>query len=539
MNNPNSIETKSPLDYTNLLHISVLLSTVSLLMVFFRYETFVHEDALRYAIGIKRLSEHLVDSPATLFNFRMSFAYYLLTRYIYESGFGLEPLTIFHTLSALSTVILAYVIYKFAFKLSKNSYVALLCSLLSILSPSIWFISRNGHPLILATAIAFGALWFFTNRLEKDRITQPQWIFLSLLLAISISFRLDLLLIWGVFPALIFFFHGTERKSYYISVFAAMALALVLNYLSYRLLIQSWSENAEALLDLQSRLPSISYILSLLLKALARNSSLWVLGVGLLNTTLAALSFIFISNVRFIILFLAATLPYLVFIPFWGGDTSRYIIPTIAFFSLLSAKYIYEKLGFSFRAKHIISLLLIVGVLFGGSLSFPLVSRMYHFKQNIEGYPICCVPIDNYLRDYQKRKAFSHNMDETAHQVAACDRGNVLIVQLTGSMYQIYYLEAMNRLVSEKGIELDGVIVRKYATPENDFFVFEPEYNFEISSPITKLLKNDSARIDKVHLTPGSSELSDISGGVFLNHEKVKQLLGYEKRMYKSRTRLR
>ena len=507
-------------------------------MIFFRYEMFVHEDALRYAIGIKQLAEHSIDSPAALFNFRMSFAYYMLTNYIYKS-LGLSPLVIFHTISSLSTVVFAYALYKFSLKLTDSSPVAVLCSMLSVLSPSIWFISRNGHPLILANSIAFLALWFFASLLKKDKITPLQWVFLSLLLTLSISFRLDLMLIWGVFPAVIYFYHGIRKKFYFVGTLTAMAVALVLNYFWYRYLIQNWSDSAETLLNLQSRLPSISYILSLLKNALIRNTSLWALGTGLINILLAVVSFFFFTNSRYRILLLAASLPYLVFLLFWGGDTSRYIIPSIAFFSLLSSKLIYENLRLALWKKQVVSVLLCVAVFFGGAINFPLVSQLYNFKKNIAGYPISCVPIDNYLRDYEKRKAFFRKMDETAKKVASYDNDNVLIIQLTGSMYHIYYLETMHRLNSEKGCRLDGVTFREYSTPENKFIVFEPEYNFDIETPISRLIENNSLKIEKIHITPGSSELSGISSETFLNSEEVEQLLGYEKTMHASRTRLR
>jgi hypothetical protein len=368
---------------------------------FFVFDGFATEDSIRYALGFQSIMEKGIRQIATVFNGEMASGYYLLLFYLAKLiGNSISLSGLMNNLNAATSVILQVSMFLFFNSLFSDKKLSFFACLAVLLSPSIWFISHYGQPGLISLTFFMGSLFVY-DRITRFRLSDQHsgflWPFFIILSTIALAIRLDIVLAFGAYFALLYFRRALTVSNFFKTLgvlIIVLFLFLGLYYCAFGYLINpldsTFSQHIQHRLELKS-----------IIRIIMHNFALWIMSINLLIVFLAGFGFIRSGlTSRLGVLLILWIIPWFVLLCFQGMDISRITAPTIPIIALVAVVYVSS----IFKKRRVLALIL---MLIGAQLTaevikYPLIN-FYAFKREIKGqtlarFPLGFPPVDNYYR---------------------------------------------------------------------------------------------------------------------------------------------
>ncbi|MCX5889648.1 MAG: hypothetical protein NTY36_09375 [Deltaproteobacteria bacterium] len=510
----------------------LIVTIATALAVFFIFDGFILGDSIRYALGVKALEQNNYKVLPSVFNYEMSFGYYLVIIWLKTIlNFQGELSRLMNGLSAGASVLMTCFLFMFVQSLF-NRRIAFFTCLSVLLSPAIWMLSHYGNPNILGMSFFLGSLFFLDKSISStgnSYLKNIYWISFTLLVFTAVTVRMDMALAFGAYFGLIYFRRARITPDI-IKLIGALAVALLLTYgLRYYIWGNVVDQFRGALgYHLGSRLPAAQIFPSII-----KNLSLWMVGANIFVAILALLGLRrFGLKSGIVVLFSFWLLPFLIYLPFQGMDTPRLIAPTIPAICLVAMGYLDHNFE-SVKKKTLFMLLVLVLAQMGPAVFYYPAEKFYQRYAGIKretppAYPLGLIPLDHF-----RLQRFVRAQDDLAKRIAGERNGNVLIIDFSpGVMYYIYHLMVSRSVFSQEIVWCDNVRLKKFVTKENTFLVMDKDINIQQRSPISTALQCPKISVNKVHLSPFSGEFPFDKGKLYLGEEELKSLLENETSLF-------
>ncbi len=460
-------------------------------------------DPLRYALGLHHVLADGIGQIAQAFNGDMSPAYYLLSYGLLKlTPASMDMSAVLNTLNASVSVVLLLLLYAFFSSLTERRWVAFFACLTTLLSPSIWLLSHESHPILLALAAFVGSLIVADLILRNfvDGIpVRSLWIWFTVLCVIAMAMRLDIVLCFGAYLGLVLCRRAFSLKLLLPGLATMCMVCLVYGCFRYAVLGYVFPQGGGTIaIHLSTRLESQH-----VLNSLIQNLAYWAMGTNALVFLLGACALIFVyARLRLGILMLIWTLPWCVFLPFRGMDFSRIAAPSIPIIVLVAIEFV----GSIAKSRAFLALCatLLLAQLASVVLYYPLV-KAYSFKTSIDGrrlamVPIGFLPVDHYYRQRSITKDLQVAKDVTTH------RGTSIGVIGDSVMAYTFYLEQANDILPKDEERCNGLVYEVYAAGSIEFFVCDLAHNSSISNPLRKFAECLAGKHATIHIIPHSRD---------------------------------
>lgn len=507
----------------------ILTATIAtFLAIYFIFDGFILGDSIRYALGVKAIEDNNYKLLPSVFNFEMSFGYYIVIIWLKTIlGFNGELSRLMNGLSAGASVLMTCFLFMFVQSLF-NRKIAFFTCIAVLLSPSMWMLSHYGNPNILGMSFFIGSLFFFDKIISctsGSYLKSAYWVLFILLVFTAVTVRVDMALGFGAYLGLIYF-RRAKLKPNLIKLIGAIALALLLTYgLRYYFWGNFLDQFRGALnYHLASRLPAAQIFSSII-----RNLALWVIGANIVVSILALLGLrrFGLRSGIFVLCFLWV-LPFLIYIPFQGMDTPRLVAPTIPAICLVAMAYLNHNFAWVKKKTLFMLLVLVLAQVTPAAFYYP-AEKLYYRYAGIKGEPLPAYPMGFIPLDHFRLQRSMRAQDDIAKRIAGERNGNVLIIDFSaGVMYYIYQIMASRTVCSQELVWCDNVMLKKFMTKENTFFVMGKEINHQLRSPISTTLQCSKISLNKIHVSPFSGELPFNEANLYLGDAELKSLLENE-----------
>jgi hypothetical protein len=433
----------------------------------------------------------------------MSPAYYLVSYALLKlAGTSTDMSLVLNIFNGLVFVVFQLLLFVFFSSLTSSRTIALFACLTVLLAPSIWLLSHQAHPMLLAMTLFVASLIVLDTILRdraSDSSARRRWLWFIAFCAAAMAMRLDIVLCFGAYLGLAVYRRAFSVASLWRGV-AAVATAILL-YLGIRYAILGYilppsggtlSYHLSTRFD-PSRIP----------QNVVKDVVYWAMAVNPLIFAAFALGLLFQRIPRDLgVLLIAWIAPYTVFFLFQGMDFSRLAMPSIPIIALLAVDFVALQAGpRPLRA--------LVGTLLAAQLTsvvlyYPLVG-LYHFKIKIDDRPVGDVPIGFLPVDHYYRQRLIIRALTVAEGVTRERNKNVGIIGYAVMPY-VYYLEGAPD-VEAKGTETcKGLVYQKYTSASNEFLVVDLGANQEVENLLITFGQCLGGKGPVTHIVPHSRE---------------------------------
>jgi len=511
----------------------ILMISSIVLAIFYIYDGYVPGDQIFYAMGLQKIVENGIAEMAKakdvyyIFNAEMSIGYYYLLYFLMNLMGQFASLSnLMNGISAISSVVLQCLLFLFFNSLLNNKKLSFFACVCTLFSPSLWSLSYIGHPAIISIMLFFASLLVFDKIACSEKNNYRQ-IYLSLLfillLTLAMSIRLDIILSFGSFFGLLYFRGLLSIRSVARAVcliFIGIGALLVLRYFVLGYLFSPTGGTLSY--HIANRLEP-----EFIVRNIIKNSVTWSVSANLFIAFWAVFGFIRLGPTSGIGIFLLAwVLPYFIFFPFRGMNLSRYAAPSIPIISLVAMVCITSI--FKKRKVFAMVIMVVLAQITAMIMYYPLV-RVYPFKIEVDGralapFPLGFPPVDHH---YVQRAISGY--DKSAKMAINERDGNVLIIGCGGPLlYYKFYLHQYRSILSVKKITCNGVVLRRYITPENLFYVLNIDNNWLIKDPIRRAIGCVNIDRNKIHVMPFWMEYQIDEKQIYLNEKNIESILEQE-----------
>jgi hypothetical protein len=473
-------------------------------------------DSIRYALGLRDILAHGPSEIPHVFNGEMSFGYYLLLDgLIRVLGLSGDPSGLMNMTSAVCAFFLQGFLFLFFARMLKCRLGALTAGVAVLLSPSLWFLSHYGHPVLPAMTTFAGSLLVLDRLMsasgtEDDSGVSPPdkagaratlrerllWLLFVLLATATLVLRLDLVLAFGAYFGLVRL-HRPCSRSAMIQVLGATMSALLLLFALRRLALGYWVNplGGTVAYHLTTRMS-----VGLFPRSIIKNLTLWVFATNALVALLAAIGLARGEvRSRFGFLVLCWITPWCIFLPFRGMDVARIIAPTIPAIVLVAVATVLS----IFRRARVAALfaMLVLAQLVSVAVYGPLV-HAYPFQREIDGHVLAAFPLGFPPVDQVYRQRAITMQTRIASKVTNERGSDVLIMGRAGLMDYIYLLRTASDTKSV-GEGLRGrVVLDSVVTAQNIFYLLDLDYEGAQAGSIEQVMASLASRRLLVHFMP-------------------------------------
>lgn len=464
--------------------LTILVGIASVTYLTFFFPIFVTSDIVRYAIGFNSLQQ----PGAELFNYEMSFGYYLLVHTLVEQWPTLNSPQFINGLGVVASLGLLVWLYKLMHSLT-SAPVAFLACLYLLFSPGFWLLSRSGHPAIIGLSLFFAGVAVFNYAVDRQL---PLWsiVLIINLLVAALLIRVDLVLLLLLPVALLIYKQQwNTRLLYKICLLYSLTVGM---YLGLRWwLLDYMVDPTEGTIQnhMESRLLNLPYTFL----SIFRNIGLFAFSALPLMVFywVLAISWLIIKRQwRMLTLITAWMVPYSIFLPFWGMDYARLSVPALPA-AMLVINYWLDHVSRGYVKYALIIASLVVAHLMT-FVTAPLLARSFPFTIHYKEFPVSAVPIQFVALDYLFRKDYLASQNEKARVITEQARQNmVIVVDSPHTPWYVYHIQVQHQTICQhQPYQIPYVTLRVCPTPENTFYLFELTYR---SPPgvISQILSSD------------------------------------------------
>jgi len=171
------------------------------------------------------------------------------------------------------------------------------------------------------------------------------------------------------------------------------------------------------------------------------------------------------------------------------------------------------------------------------ALYYPL-SKVYPFKKEIDGRVLATFPIGSFLVDHYYRQRAITVHEHIAKLITSEIDVNVMIIGGDGLGYYKLYLNQFRNVLSIKTMTFNGVILVKYTTTENEFYILDLNRNWLVENPIRMAIDYMNGSQIKIHIVPFWKEYPTYKGELFLAKQAIQSVLDSEASIMKVRKKM-
>lgn len=512
----------------------------SILAYSFVLDSFATGDSLHYAMGVQTIWEQGLRAIPNTFNGEMSFGYYVLLDVlngVFKSKWELS--TIMNLMSALASIAMLCFFFMMIMHLINSKRVALFTCLTVLLSPTIFYLSHYGHPIMLSLAFFIGSLLLLVRSDIENIISLSQTANLILFILFSycaIVLRLDIILAFGAYFGILYY-NQKLSVSNIVRLIIILIVVFTLVFFS-RYYILGYFVNPTGgtfAYNIHNRIHS-AYIL----KIAITNLILWPTGVNLFISALAIFGII-LFGVRsaWAVLVFFWIIPYFGFIPFDGMDIPRIMAPTVPIISLIAISFLDQKIVFAKTKTIVMSLALVIAQLVSIAIYYPL-DRIYPFKVKVENRALAQFPLGFLITDHYYRQRLIWARNNAAMRVASERNNNVLIIAFADyAIYYNYYIKLYHTILSTDKVTVNSATFEKIITKDNIFYIYDSYSNKFSDNPIYTTIHYLNNSVNKIHIPPFWTEFPvDDDKNLYLKKEDIIALLDHEKSIFNTRRKI-